>query len=177
MSELSRTEQELGAAVEPSEVVLEAKYGDPAAAVTIAKQLWSREQGVFAATHSPWRCTWPASTGKPCATPTDHCGWARNHRPCSSIATRSGAAKVIHGAMVGLAIRSELLSWQQVRQGHVGVDEPVAVHPHLAADQLLHRFDFVPAVDVHASDDDIAIEPERVEGVRFEITTDERACA
>ena len=49
VSELSRTEQELGAAVEPSEVVLEAKYGDPAAAVTIAKQLWSREQGVFAA--------------------------------------------------------------------------------------------------------------------------------
>jgi len=47
--ELSRTEQAKGAAVEPSEVVLEARFGDPATAVKIGRELWLRERGVYAA--------------------------------------------------------------------------------------------------------------------------------
>lgn len=38
-----------GVEPEPSDIVLEATYGDPAAALRMAESLWSRQQGVYAA--------------------------------------------------------------------------------------------------------------------------------
>ena len=38
-----------GVQPEPSDVVLEATYGDPATALSMARALWSRQQGVYAA--------------------------------------------------------------------------------------------------------------------------------
>lgn len=38
-----------GIAADPGEVLIEAKYGDPAQAVALGRELWTRQQGVYAA--------------------------------------------------------------------------------------------------------------------------------
>jgi tetratricopeptide (TPR) repeat protein len=38
-----------GVAVDPAEVMLEVRYGDPARAVRLGRELWSRQQGIYAA--------------------------------------------------------------------------------------------------------------------------------